>query len=305
MKLICLLFFLPISFFAQQIMLKTSVDSTSVGTPVKIVYRLNSNKLFPWKKVHSTSFAAFTLESPKDSAEIEIIGDTLITNISGWQEFIVTVIPWDTGTVVLKSFKYELGDSLIKFPSDTLLVTTDFIEGNDGLIDIREKFSAPREKESVNSGSADWLHWLDSLLGLGLFSALLYWVWKKRVKRKNNAITFTPREHAINQLIELRQSKLWEVNQKDYYDKLSFILRTYVTETQHINLLDKTTAETTILLKKLGLKNAIVSKIEELLNSADLVKFAASTSSNAFAEDTLNSCIELINLLAIQEGNVE
>jgi RNA-binding protein YhbY len=114
----------------------------------------------------------------------------------------------------------------------------------------------------------------------------------------------TPKEQALNELNSLKNSRTWEINQKEYYDKLSWILRTYITEEFLVNLMDKTTSETTVLLKKMGLQASLIKEIEEILNSADLVKFAASSSSHNFAKEKLESCVALIDTLKKNDENV-
>jgi hypothetical protein len=54
----------------------------------------------------------------------------------------------------------------------------------------------------------------------------------------------------------------------------------------------------------MGLNASIVKEIEEILNSADLVKFAASSSSHIFAQEKLETCVALIDTLKKNDENV-
>ncbi|MFM7299774.1 MAG: hypothetical protein ACKO1R_01380, partial [Crocinitomicaceae bacterium] len=167
-----------------------------------------------------------------------------------------------------------------------------------------EKFIDLGKNSNDDEQKNNWIYWIYLFIGLGLLSALLYWVLIKRKRKSRESLLKTPNERALNELEKLKNARTWETNQKDYYDKLSCILRTYITEEFLVNLMDKTTSETTILLKTMGLNASIVKKIEEILNSADLVKFAASSSSHIFAQEKLETCVALIDTLKKNDENV-
>jgi len=302
MKVVLLFLFFPFILFSQEVEVFTNVDSLKVGIPFKLTYRVKLNGTFPWKEKSSKVFPAFSLENPKDSCYVELVKEERIKDSEGWQKYEMTLIPWDTGTVVLKETKYSLGDSTVKFSSDTVFVSTELINSSNDIIDIREKFIESSKNSNNDEQKNNWIYWVYLFLGLGLLSALLYWV---LIKRKSPEFLLkTPKERALNELEKLKKTRNWETNQKDYYDKLSWILRTYITEEFLVNLMDKTTSETTTLLKTMGLNTSIVKEIEEILNSADLVKFAASSSSHIFAQEKLETCVALIDTLKKNDENV-
>jgi len=302
MKVVLLFLFFPFILFSQEVEVFTNVDSLKVGIPFKLTYRVKLNGTFPWKEKSSKVFPAFSLENPKDSCYVELVKEERIKNSGGWQKYEMTLIPWDTGTVVLKETKYSLGDSTVTFSSDTVFVSTELINSSNDIIDIREKFIESSKNSNNDEQKNNWIYWVYLFLGLGLLSALLYWV---LIKRKSPEFLLkTPKERALNELEKLKKTRNWETNQKDYYDKLSWILRTYITEEFLVNLMDKTTSETTTLLKTMGLNTSIVKEIEEILNSADLVKFAASSSSHIFAQEKLETCVALIDTLKKNDENV-
>ena len=291
--------------FAQQTEVKVTDSEIQIASPFKLTYRVKIDKAFPWKNKGIKYFPAYTLENSKDSAEIEVLNTRVVANGDGWQEYIFTLIPWDTGTVVLEGIDYKVAGSLISFPPDTVVVTTALLKGKKDIVDIREEFVENSKQSEEELDKNSWLYWLYTFLGIGFFCALLSWGWKKRQKNLQKEVLLSPRERAHQQLSLLKREKVWEIDQKEFYDRVSFILKKFITEEFQVSLLDKTTAETSILLKKLKLGDANIKSIGELLNSADLVKFAASTSSNDFAQDKLNSCFELIEILARENTHVE
>ncbi len=304
MKVVLLFLFIPFVLFSQKVEVFTNIDSLKVGFPFKLTYRVKLNGTFPWKEKSSKVFPAFSIENPKDSCFVELVKEERVKDSVGWQKYEMTLIPWDTGTVVLKETNYSLGDSVVSFSSDTVYVSTELINGSNEIIDIREKFIDSNKSSNDNQQKNNWIYWIYLFIGLGFLSALLYWVLKKRKRNSRAYLLKTPKERALNELNSLMNSRTWETNQKEYYDKLSWILRTYITEEFLVNLMDKTTSETTVLLKKMGLQASLIKEIEEILNSADLVKFAASSSSHNFAKEKLESCVALIDTLKKNDENV-
>ena len=304
MKVVLLLLFIPFVLLSQKVEVFTNIDSLKVGFPFKLTYRVKMNATFPWKEKSSKVFPAFSIENPKDSCFVELVKEERVKDSEGWQKYEMTLIPWDTGTVVLKETNYSLGDSVVSFSSDTVYVSTELIDGSNEIIDIREKFIDSNKSSNDNQQKNNWIYWIYLFIGLGFLSALLYWVLIKRKRNSRAYLLKTPKEQALNELNSLKNSRTWEINQKEYYDKLSWILRTYITEEFLVNLMDKTTSETTVLLKKMGLQASLIKEIEEILNSADLVKFAASSSSHNFAKEKLESCVALIDTLKKNDENV-
>ncbi len=304
MKVVLLLLFIPFVLLSQKVEVFTNIDSLKVGFPFKLTYRLKMNATFPWKEKSSKVFPAFSIENPKDSCFVELVKEERVKDSEGWQKYEMTLIPWDTGTVVLKETNYSLGDSTVTFSSDTVFVSTELIDGSNDIIDIREKFIDSNKSSNDNQQKNNWIYWIYLFIGLGFLSALLYWVLIKRKRNSRAYLLKTPKERALNELEKLKNARTWETNQKEYYDKLSWILRTYITEEFLVNLMDKTTSETKVLLKTMGLNASIVKEIEEILNSADLVKFAASSSSHIFAQEKLETCVALIDTLKKNDQNV-
>jgi hypothetical protein len=101
-------------------------------------------------------------------------------------------------------------------------------------------------------------------------------------KRKNKKIVIpqkelTLKEKSLFALASLEAAKLWEKEQlKEHYIELSFILRSYLAARYELNLLEKTSFETCLLLEKKSLEKDTIQTIKKLLDYSDLVKFAKS-----------------------------
>ena len=121
--------------------------------------------------------------------------------------------------------------------------------------------------------------------GIALLLALLIWLgiryWKKRKEGDRlPEIRRKPAEpahvFALRELNTLKEQRLWQQGKvKEYYTRLTDILRTYLEYRYDIKALERTTAETLAALKETGFNdNRLTSILENILETGDLVKFA-------------------------------
>ena len=112
-----------------------------------------------------------------------------------------------------------------------------------------------------------------SIIIVGL---IIFIVIRKRKKSKLAAI-LSIEEIAISKIEELNKKKLWLGNKlKEHYIELSYILREYLSNKLEISFLEKTTLETSLLLKQKNLVHDQIDTIVEILEKSDMVKFAKS-----------------------------
>jgi ethanolamine ammonia-lyase large subunit len=85
------------------------------------------------------------------------------------------------------------------------------------------------------------------------------------------------KDRTLYAIDSLEKLKLWEQGKvKEHFSELTFILRSYLSTRYEINLLEKTSHETKLLLLQKGLHEETVRVISNILMEADLVKFAKS-----------------------------
>jgi hypothetical protein len=117
-----------------------------------------------------------------------------------------------------------------------------------------------------------------ALVILALIGALIYWL--RRPKQKvivTPPAPPPPAPHvwALQQLEQLSAKRLWEQGEvKEHYSTLTSILRSYLERRYNIHALEQTTPEIINQLHSLGVTRAMQDDTAELLNIADLVKFA-------------------------------
>jgi hypothetical protein len=142
-----------------------------------------------------------------------------------------------------------------------------------GIFDIAAPYKAPLTLGEV-------LPWIIILL---IISAAVWMAirfinkYKRRTSETVEPILAEPAHViAFRELETLREEKLWQNGEtKKFYTRLTDILRQYLENRFQIYSLELTTSETLEELVKTGFKkNETYNKLRNILNSADLVKFA-------------------------------
>jgi hypothetical protein len=94
-----------------------------------------------------------------------------------------------------------------------------------------------------------------------------------------------PHELALRQLEELQKQQLWQNGQvKDYHTALTFIVREYLEKRYGILALEQTTDEILAQLRQRDFDLALSQKLGDVLQTADLVKFAKAQPTAEFHE---------------------
>jgi hypothetical protein len=126
----------------------------------------------------------------------------------------------------------------------------------------------------------EMLPYLFGILGLGLVVFLIYYYWPgrraKMEEHKPAKQVEPPHIIALRELDKLKAQKLWQQKQvKEYYTKLTHIIRVYIEEQFGVSAMEETTSEILRDIRKEGLDKKIdMHQLEGLLNLADLIKFA-------------------------------
>ena len=121
---------------------------------------------------------------------------------------------------------------------------------------------------------------------LAIIGFWIYWFVIKKRKETEDAPTYRtlpPFEEAILRLNELDEKLLWQNNKiKEYYSELTEIVRGYIERELKVPALENTTDEVLAMIKDFKNLDSIetsketIKKLKDLLQEADLVKFAKS-----------------------------
>jgi LPXTG-motif cell wall-anchored protein len=136
----------------------------------------------------------------------------------------------------------------------------------------------------------DLLPFLLLIVGVALLGMVVGYFLRRRRKKEappEPEVMRPAHEIAMKQLSELRDRKLWQQGAvKEYHSELTHIVREYLENRFEVRALESTTEET---MTQLGdaVESTWREKLRELLQTADLVKFAKATPPATFHDDML------------------
>ena len=234
------------------------------------------NSKIPIRKVNTNSGK----DENSESEILEPFSDTLIkkNNQSEWfGSYVLTI--WDSGHFIIPSTIILIEGKKVTLPLGHIMVDLVPEKKGQDIFDIKESFTEiPNEPvfEKIKRFHRNNWQWIYSILGM----ILLYFLYKSYrktdpvIEQKNETLE----ELILREINELENKRLWTDNKlKEHYVELSFILRSYLSKRFDINLLEKTSFESKVLLIQKGLPKKAVDNIGEILDQADMVKFAKST----------------------------
>ena len=124
-----------------------------------------------------------------------------------------------------------------------------------------------------------WILWV--ILGVALLLALIGLITYLIVNKKKKGYFFTPpvvlpaHVRAANELDKLKAEKIWQQGrEKEFYSKLTDILRRYIYEREGINAMEMTSGEILNIIRQISDVDSVYDNLKQILSTADLVKFA-------------------------------
>lgn len=163
-----------------------------------------------------------------------------------------------------------------------------------------DQFYGPKEIMKVPFSWADWspIFWL-SLLLLAWTLLLTYFYIRYRdnkpiIKIVKLAPKVLPHTKAMQEIDQIKAEKAWaKEDSKEYYTRLTSILRTYIEKRYGFNAMEMTSAE---IIDRLLTENAeSLDELRALFQTADLVKFAKYSTLINENDANLVNAIEFIN----------
>jgi hypothetical protein len=146
----------------------------------------------------------------------------------------------------------------------------------------------------VEKTNPDWWKYLvGGILVLTILGGLFYWfaIRKKPLSEEEKEALLPPYDRALLELKRLENSKyLIQDEFKEYYSELTDIVRSYLEEDAQISAMESTTGQLIEKLEllsdsgELELEKDTINQFKNILQTADLVKFAKSKPSMSVAE---------------------
>ena len=263
---------------AQTILVNARFDSAAIliGDQIKLHIELERQNDV------RVQFPALTDALARNIEIIEVYPiDSVRTNdgtIRFTQEILIT--SFESGRQTLPPIRFPfvadgIADTIATRPI-YLDVLTIPIESDQEIADIKPVYEIP-------IGWADILPWLLRIGILLLAAALVGFCIYAFIRRRNNKPVFSlpkpvepPHIIALRELDKLRAEKLWQGNRtKDYYTRLSDIVRTYIEGRFDVMAMEMTSDEILAELRNTGFEdNNLVDRLCNLFNLSDMVKFA-------------------------------
>ena len=287
-------YILPLAFIfaafgmqAQITRASISQNSILIGEKTTITYSipLNGNKkpLFKPEKgvMPSRIISKNGIVSAENSEQLEILSpfkDTIINaENSRWWIGVYEITAWDSGFYNIEGPPIKLSNATFHFP--VIELRADLVKAKKGqaIYDIKESFAEiPTEPFSIKKFTKNNWWWMLILIALGI-GTFYYFRKKTNQQSRKPAMELTLTELTLQAIETLEKSRLWEKQKtKEHFIELSLLIRSYLSERFTINLLEKTTYETKLLLQQKRLDDRTIETIILLLTESDMVKFAKS-----------------------------
>ena len=185
---------------------------------------------------------------------------------------------FDSGQYILPKQQVLINNK--KFFTDSLLVNVAKVKVDTTKQKMFPIKSIKREPKTFDDYKHLWWWIIPILL---LLAIILYVVFRKKKKKEVVKVYIAPIQEALQRLKELDEKQLLQQNKiKAYYTELTDIVRTYIEKDISIPALESTTNELieTIIdfneSSNLGISKETIQQLKEVLQGADLVKFAKS-----------------------------
>ena len=274
--------------------LVTSIDSTSIFIGEEITYKL---------EVHSDTLDLIKFPESKSFIPMEVLktydSDTITSNEKYIISKIYALTNFDAGSYILPKQKVVFGDTTLYSNSKKIEVKLVAVDtSKQRLYDIKPIFNTNKEH--------NYFRYI-SYLTLLLIIVFIYINRNKIFKNKKFKYEKSPYQKAKDEINLIAKSDYTAVqNAKEYYSKLSFIIRNFLEKKVFDHSLESTTDELLDELKRikssgeLNLASSLLNNIESLLKTADLVKFAKyQPDENDARKDT-----EVINITVDEINNI-
>ncbi|MCG3166966.1 MAG: hypothetical protein POELPBGB_02749 [Bacteroidia bacterium] len=290
----CFLF--SVSAFSQGASVSAQLDTNVIklGGQTKLRLRIEHTK---------DVIIAFPELKDSVSSHVEIVevhkADTLHEKETTFYKFekSYTITSFDTGFWVIPPIRFYMNND-----------TAQYLETEPVMLEVRGVAIDPlKDVNDIKEPLSLPITWQEILLiagiiflVVGLISAFaLYWLFFRKKKLKITQL-FQPKplsatEKALGLLDQLRKKKLWENNQvKLYHSELTDIVRNYIDERFGVSSPEQVSDETLAAMRDRVDENTF-AKLKQLLQLADMVKFAKAQPISNENELSMNNAVDFVN----------
>ena len=253
--------------FSQESPVKVSTDTTFIRIGEQFQYKVSVDKgtkvVFPKLQLDSLH-------------KIEVIATLPVDTLKNKLEKKYVLTSFDSGQYVIPQQQVLINNK--KYLTDSLLINVATVKVDT----TKQKMFPIKAVKSEPKILDDYLHlwWLIFPL-LVIIGLILYFILRKKVKKEVVKVYVPPIKEAMQRLKELDEKQLLKQHKvKLYYSELTEIVRSYIEKDINIPALESTTNELLETIKdfnessKLGISKETIKELKEVLQNADLAKFA-------------------------------
>ncbi len=235
---------------------------------------------------------------------VELIDGLHIDTLSLGKDFAdiearATITSFDSGSYVLPPlmvyfYRGETLEDTARMGSVSLYVNTIPVDtASYQMYDIRPQFKYPLTFKEVAP-------WVGLSLGVAALIVAIVLAVERASRRKSPGSAAMEKEPphivALRELEKIRQQKLWqEGKQKQYYTLITDTLRTYIENRFEVKTFERTSNEILHDMKSRDISPEVFDGLKDLLNLADLVKFAKYTADAQENENAVPSAVKFVN----------
>jgi len=220
-------------------------------------------------------------------------GDTNIIKLRIWDPGVFMILP-----AIIKPDSTGKPDTILYYDNNEPLVVLPGINAQDTIKEIAPINDIIREKKVWT----DYKWWIIAAAAL-LLVLLALWLLPKMFSSRTEETAVKKRKKpkppahivALQKLEKLKKEKIWKEGKvKEFQSQLTHILREYLENRYHIKALEQTTSEIINSLNNIDMPEKYISLISEILQIADMVKFAKAKPGEDINEKFLDKTIEFV-----------
>jgi hypothetical protein len=209
----------------------------------------------------------------------------------------ITLTGFDSGHWKIPAFDFKIVSRDTAAQNTNLRTDSLLILVNTVSVDTTKPFKPIKQIRSVPFNIlAYWPYILGAVILLAILAYFIFFRKKKPSEKPKKIIPQEPPyEQAIKNLHTLEKEKLWQNNRvKDYYTRLTDILRVYIERQFEINAMEQTSDELLQNIKPITKLNQQQDNLKYILQTADLAKFAKLQPSAEEHETSIKKAYEIV-----------
>ncbi|TKC06306.1 hypothetical protein [Pedobacter frigoris] len=294
--------------YAQQVAVEAKLDKSTIAlgdqTILRLIARLPTAQQISFPTLTDTISSKIQIVEIGKTDTLKDTSNPAVHTLS--RSYVIT--SFDAGIQVIPSFVFQTKGASFSTVSMPLEVKSVKVDTTKAIFDIKQPIA-------VSYTLMDWLrdnwHWVVfAVVCLLMLGGALYYYMKVRKVKPVQVIqekpAVPPHLIAMEKLKELRNKKLWQQDAiKQYHSELSDVIREYLEKRYGISALEQTSDEILSGLKSREINEEDRNILRQVLQLADLVKFAKATPLNTENELSMNNAISFVTRTRVLSPVVE